>query len=327
MDKLIAEFPTQISKAIEIGESANINKHSKEIRNIVITGLGGSGIGGTIVKELVANKIQIPIEINNKYTIPNYVNENTLVIASSYSGNTEETLEAIQHAVDKKAKIVGITSGGKLAEFCKKQNLDLILIPSGSRSPRACLGYSVIQQFFILKKLGFIDDFFVENFMATKSLMESEEAAIKKETKEIAEKLYTKIPIIYAADSIEGVAVRLRQQINENAKMLCWHHVIPEMNHNELVGWRIKNEDLAIIIFRNDSDYERTQKRIEINKSVFKNYCSTIFEIWSKGSSPIEKAFYLIFWGDWLSYYLSEYRGVDSIEVKVIDHLKAELAK
>lgn len=327
MDKLIAEFPEQISKALKIGELSTINKHSKEIKNIVITGLGGSGIGGTIVKELVENKIQIPIEINNKYTIPNYVNENTLVIASSYSGNTEETLEAIQHAINKKAKIIGITSGGKLAEVCKENKLDLILIPSGSRSPRACLGYSVIQQFFILKKLGFIDDFFVENFKATKSLMESEEAAIKKETKEIAEKLYTKIPIIYAADSIEGVAIRLRQQINENAKMLCWHHVIPEMNHNELVGWRTKNEDLAVIIFRNDTDYERTRKRIDVNKLVFKKYCSTIFEFWSKGNSLIEKTFYLIFFGDWLSYYLSEYRGVDSIEVKVIDHLKAELAK
>lgn len=327
MDKLIAEFPDQISKAIEIGEASQINQYDKEIKNIVITGLGGSGIGGTIVKELIVNEVTIPIEINNKYTIPNYVNENTLVMASSYSGNTEETVEAINHAIEKKAKIVGITSGGKIAEICKSNDLDLILVPSGSRSPRACLGYSVIQQFYILYKLGIINKSFKEKFEKAKELIVGEEQNIKDAAKNIASKIYDKIPIIYASDTIEGVAVRLRQQINENAKMLCWHHVIPEMNHNELVGWRTKNEDFAVLIFRNKSDYERIQKRIEINKEVFAKYTPHIFELWSKGESEIEKVFYLINLGDWLSFYLSDLRKMDSIEVKVIDHLKSELAK
>lgn len=327
MDKLIAQFPNQISEAIEIGESATINKHSKEIKNIVISGLGGSGIGGAIVKDLVASEIKIPIEINNSYTIPNYVNESTLFIVSSYSGNTEETLEALKHAIEKNAKIVGITSGGQIAEICKEHKIDLILVPPGSSSPRACLGYSMVQQFYVLHKLGLIDVSFKSALKNSKNLIVNKENEIKNEAQKLAQKLHDKLPIIYAPDTMEGVAVRLRQQINENAKMLCWHHVIPEMNHNELVGWRSKNEHFAVIVFRNKTDYARIQKRIEINKEIFKKYTSNIFEIWSKGDNAIEKAIYCIHLGDWLSFYLSELRGVDSIEVKVIDHLKAELAK
>ena len=136
-----------------------------------------------------------------------------------------------------------------------------------------------------------------------------------------------KIPVIYADANYEGIAVRFRQQINENSKMLCWHHVIPEMNHNELVGWTTKNDDLAVVIFRNDDDYFRTQKRMEVNKTVFEKYTSTIIEIYSKGNSQLEKAMYLLHLGDWVSYLIAEKKGIDVVEVDVITHLKNELAK
>jgi glucose/mannose-6-phosphate isomerase len=123
------------------------------------------------------------------------------------------------------------------------------------------------------------------------------------------------------------VATRFRQQVNENAKMLCWHHVIPEMNHNELVGWRTENNDLAVILFRNSTDLDRIQARMEINKQTIAAYTDTIVEVWSKGNSNLERALYLIHLGDWVSFFLGEKKGVDIIEVKVIDHLKGELAK
>ena len=143
----------------------------------------------------------------------------------------------------------------------------------------------------------------------------------------MAERLTGKIPIIYAVDTMEPVAVRLRQQINENAKMLCWHHVIPEMNHNELVGWTEKHQDKAVVYLRNKDDYKRNQIRMDINQKIISQYTDNTVEIYSKGNSFIEKALYLVHLGDWVSWYLSEMQGVDAIQIKVIDYLKAELAK
>ena len=129
------------------------------------------------------------------------------------------------------------------------------------------------------------------------------------------------------ANGFEGVAVRFRQQINENSKMLCWHHVIPEMNHNELLGWRTNVDNLAVVYFRNKLDYDRNQIRIDINKKVISKFTDNITEIWSKGSSVIENTLYHIHLGDWVSWYLSEMNNVDAIEIDVINYLKGELAK
>ena len=132
---------------------------------------------------------------------------------------------------------------------------------------------------------------------------------------------------MYAANNFEAVATRFRQQINENSKMLCWHHVVPEMNHNELVGWRIKDDNQAVLFLRNQTDLPRIQERMELNKQIISKCTKNIYEIWSKGNSNLEKALYLINIGDWMSLYLSHLREVDTTEVKVIDFLKGELAK
>ena len=124
-----------------------------------------------------------------------------------------------------------------------------------------------------------------------------------------------------------GIAIRFRQQLNENAKVLCWHHIIPEMNHNELVGWTKKDDNLAVIIFIDKDEYFRNVARVDINKEVIKKYTSHITEIYSKGNSEIEKAIYFIHLGDWISVILGELRGVDLMEVNVINFLKSALSK
>ena len=133
--------------------------------------------------------------------------------------------------------------------------------------------------------------------------------------------------LIYVAKGFEGMAVRFRQQLNENSKMLGWHNVIPEMNHNELLGWRTNVENLAVIYFRNKSDFKRNQVRMDINKKVISKYTSNISEVWSVGDSVIENTLYHINLGDWISWYLSEMNNVDAIEIDVINYLKGELAK
>ena len=327
MDQLIARFPDQLREALEIGKAAKINTHTSDIHNIYVAGMGGSGIGANFVQKFVANEIKIPFTIGKGYTIPASVTKNTLAICSSYSGNTEETLASYELISKTGAKVVIISSGGKFIDIAKEKGYDYIQLPGGWPSPRACLGFSLVQQLFVLKKLGLIGSSCITNVESSISVIEDNLSEIKSEAKNVAERLNNKIPIIYCTDRIEAVAVRLRQQINENSKMLCWHHAIPEMNHNELVGWRNKSDKWAVLYLRNDDDLKRNATRIDINKEIISKYADTIIEVYSKGSNLIERAMYLVHLGDWVSFYLSEHNGVDSIEIDVIDFLKGSLAK
>ena len=327
MNQLIAKFPNQLVEALEIGEAATINRHSETIHKVYVAGLGGSGIGADFVKGFIREESTVPYCVGKGYTIPQHVDKHTLAICSSYSGNTEETLACFNQMLTTGAKIVIISSGGKLIEEAKQRGLDYIQVPSDWPSPRACLGYSIVQQLYILFKLDIIDGAFKDQFRSAIDLIKFDQEAIQAAAKKVAERTYDKLPIIYVTDRMEAVAVRLRQQINENAKMLCWHHVIPEMNHNELVGWTENHPDKAIIYLRNRDDLRRNQVRIEINQKIISKYSDTIIDIFSKGNSLIEKSIYLVHLGDWISWYLSEKKGADAIEIDVIDYLKAELAK
>lgn len=325
MNEHIAGFTRHIVDAMKIGEGFN-PKNKREIRNILVTGLGGSGIGGSIVSQVCDNELKVPFAVSKDYFIPGFVNEHTLVIASSYSGNTEETLMSLEAAEKKGALIVCVTSGGKVLEIAKQKNYDSIVIPGGM-PPRSAFGYSATQLFYVLLGHGLISNAFVAQLKNAVALLDAEEAAIMRDAGTLAEKLMGKIPAIYSAANYEGVAIRFRQQIDENSKMLCWHHVFPEMNHNELVGWTTPNDSIAVIFMRNHDDFTRTQKRMDLCKDIFKKYTPHVFDIWSKGESQLEKAFYLIHYGDWVSWYLSELKNIDCTEVKVIDYLKGELSK
>lgn len=326
MKQLIQDFTDQLREANAIGSSYTFIHNYSDFQNITVCGLGGSGFGANLIYDLCQAEMSVPFNVSKGYTIPGYINEKSLVIVSSYSGNTEETLESMALAEAAGAQIIGITSGGKVKAHCEAKGYDVITVPGG-KPPRACLGYSFVQQLYILKHVGQISASKLDELQSSMVLLDEEQASIDEYTKSLAEKLYTKIPILYSEDSMESVAIRFRQQINENGKMLCWHHVIPEMNHNELVGWRQKKEDWAVILLRKDSDYSRNQVRMEINKTIIAEYCDSITEIHAKGDNDMERALYLIHVADWLSWHLSVYREVDATEVKVIDFLKGELAK
>ena len=326
MNDYIDAFPDHLKEALAIGSSSKMKKGNKEIQNVLICGLGGSGIGGTIVNDLVADQIKVPVLASKDYSAPSFVSENTLVIASSYSGNTEETIYALKACQEKGAEIACISSGGKLEALAKENNYNLITIP-GNRPPRAMFGYSFTQLFFVLEHYGLISNSFAAEFEKAISLIVEQKEEIQTEAMALAKKLYGTTPVIYTAAGFEGVGVRFRQQINENSKMLCWHHVIPEMNHNELLGWRINTDNLGVVYFRNKCDFDRNQVRIDINKDVISKFTDNITEVWSQGDSRIENTLYHIHLGDWVSWYLSEMNNVDAIEIDVINYLKGALAK
>ncbi|MBA3971425.1 MAG: bifunctional phosphoglucose/phosphomannose isomerase [Bacteroidetes bacterium] len=326
MQTLVANFSKQLTEAIAIGKAAGLKTSANKISNVLICGLGGSGIGGSIVAELVSGNATVPINVSKGYFIPAYVNENTLVIISSYSGNTEETLNCLELALVKKATVTAISSGGRVLELSKEKGFDCIVVPGGM-PPRSCLGYSLTQLFYTLGFHKIINIDHTAQLEAAVKLIDSEENNIVAEAKAIAEKINGKIPVIYATTYNEGIAIRFRQQLNENAKILCWHHIIPEMNHNELVGWTEKSDNFSVLIFLDKDEYSRNLARVEINRNVITKHASSVTEIYSKGNSVIEKAIYFIHLGDWISVELAALRGVDPVEVNVINHLKSALSK
>ncbi len=326
MKKLIEEFSAQLQESVAIGKKAKYSFPSTKFGQVVVSGLGGSGIGASIVQEYVIDKLAVPFMVNKNYFIPKCVNAQTLFIACSYSGNTEETLLAVESAKKSNAVIVCITSGGELSSFARRYNYPLIEIPGGM-PPRACLGYSLVQLLFVLKKAKLLKSAFEDEINDAIVRINKETKAMQKNALSIATRLVDKQVAIYSTAGKDGLAKRFRQQLNENAKILGWSNVIPEMTHNEIVGWRAENKNIAVIFCYHKDDFAKNLKRLQVLKKVVRQYHPDFSEISIKGNSYLEQAFYFIHLTDWISLHLSNLNHHDPIEVKVIDYLKAEMAK
>lgn len=325
MKELVAAFPEQLIKAKQIAAESTLKNALHPIKNILISGLGGSGIGGSIVAELVQQKSSVPVHVTKDYFCPAFVDENTLAIICSYSGDTEETIQVLHEAAEKKPLVVVITSGGKAKSWAEQNNSGLILIPGGM-PPRSCIGYSMVQILHIFDHYGIAKINYREAIDNSVALLKEKQSEIQAEAKKIAEQIYRKTPVIYSSGNYEGIAIRFRQQLNENGKMLCWHHVLPEMNHNELVAWVAAQNQLAVIFFRFPDEFARTTHRIEFCKKIISKFCPDIIEMHATGNGALERSLYLIHWGDWISCYVADLKKVDAMDISVITDLKKELS-
>jgi glucose/mannose-6-phosphate isomerase len=331
----IADFPKQAAHAVAIGKKAKLKLNVKGIQNIVLTGLGGSAIGGDLLRSYLGNELAVPFIVNRYYTLPKFVGPKTLVIISSYSGNTEETISAYKDAIKRKAKVLCISTGGVVAEMAKKQKHPWVQVPPGL-SPRAALGYSFFPLLVVLSKLGIIkskDKDIKETLqlLAAKSAQYSNPLASENAPLRLAEQLKGKFPIIYSpAEHLDTINVRWRGQIAENAKQLSSGHVLPEMNHNELVGWKVLTELMSkmhVIFLRDAGTHPRVAVREAITKQIVSQYAGGVTEVVSEGKSLLARMFSLIHFGDWVTLYLAILNIEDPEPVKVIDFLKNELAK
>jgi len=334
---LIESFPLQLEQGLKIASAWSLPKwKASDFSNIVVAGLGGSSIAAEIVKSYLNYELTIPFSVIRHYRLPELVNQKTLFIASSYSGNTEETLSAYREARKCKAKMVGIASGGQLIELCKRDRLPHIIIPGGL-PPRAALGYSLASLLVLLGRLGLVKSKMKEIERAATFLNEFKTKFVptveklENQAKILAEKLYRKIPVIYAGeDYFYSVALRWKQQICENAKVLAFCNAFPEFNHNELVGWGKSEElreKLTVLILKDKGDHKRVKARMEIVKGILEQKGVPVIEVESFGNSLLERISSLIHLGDWVSFYLSILNEVDPTPVEVIDYLKKSLAQ
>jgi len=317
--KYIEGFTIQLGEALKIGQSLDLVRPGSDIRNVVIAGMGGSGIGANLVDALTFCK---------NYNIPQFVSPHTLFVASSYSGNTEETIAALNKALLKRAHCIVIASGGKILDIAREYNLFYIQLPAGSPSPRAMLGYNMTSLLSLLYHTNLIGAAFIKETENTIEYLDRSEKAIQTEAEIIAKKLKGKLPVIYCDSRLHAVATRFQQQLNENAKQLVHVGSFPEMNHNELVGWRFPESILPmlqVVYLYSDHDHERVEKRMEICRDIFEKKSNTIIDIVGEGASLLEQYYYLIHLTDWISFYLAKENGVEADPVEMIDYLKAEL--
>lgn len=335
MRSLIEGFPQQVEEAVSIGKSSAIKFPISRITNIVVSGLGGSAIGGDLLRSYLAQELAVPVSVSRHYFLPGYVNDRSLVIVSSYSGNTEETISSFKDAIKRKARVICITSGGEVKRIALRRKLPLIEIPGGY-PPRAALGYSFFPMLIALSNLGFINSkkgeiretilLLVEKAKLYGNFESADNPALR-----LAEKLHRKLPVVYsAADRFDAVNVRWRGQLSENAKTLAYGHVFPELNHNEIVGWEVLKDfmkSIHVVVLRDREDNVRVQLRMKITSELIREFADGISEARSEGKSLLARMFSLLYLGDWVSFYLAVLGGVDPTPVKKIDLLKEELAK
>lgn len=329
------ELPEQFKMSLDMDINL-ADKYHQDYTNVLISGLGGSAIGGDILKDYAATSASIPIMVNRDYTIPAFVQEKTLFFAVSYSGNTEETISAYQAAQAQGAKIICITSGGKLADLAQQNGNLLLRVPSGL-VPRAATGYLFAPLALTMGELGYLKGVkadLKETYVVLEKLRSRINPDIdwgENEARVIARQFKETLPIIWGASGLSAAAaLRWKAQINENAKCPAYCNLFPELNHNEIVGFETaKNiyENISIVILKDRFDPEQVKKRMKITQDILQNKVKNIIEVNSEGQSFLARFYSLVYLGDYVSLYLALEYGINPTPVKIIDYLKEQLAK
>jgi glucose/mannose-6-phosphate isomerase len=319
MYKRIKNFPNQISDGIK--DVKNLSLDLDKVHRVVFMGMGGSAIAGSIMKDICPH-LELIVERN--YFPSATIDENTLLIICSYSGNTEETLSYYKHASSLTNNIFGITSGGKLLELLKSENQNHCVLPGGY-PPRSILGYVLTILIGLLDEDGLLELLNVELLQDYSDKFSLEDS----EVFSLAKKIHSTLPVIITEEDLSSVGFRLKSQLNENSKMLSYNVSLPEMNHNEIVGWENKliNKDLFSLLWI-DITWPANIKRMNITNKILKKKTSSSYhiEIPSDLKNDLSGLFYLLNYLDWLSYWCGHLNDVDIAAVKSIDILKKELA-
>jgi glucose/mannose-6-phosphate isomerase len=352
MSKVAASVLNDMSKINEIDKSNMLKfcvdaaKHYREAaktaekislrhadpENIIVAGMGGSAIGGELLKDWARDKAQVPIEVSRAYSLPAYANERSLVLVMSYSGETEESLSSFLDAEKRRCMIFCVSSGGSLLEFAEKLGLPYLRVASGM-PPRAALPYMFVPLLKTLEKVGVVSGVSEELSEATKILEHvADENAPEKPVKDnfaktLASGVNGSVPEVYGFGFYRSVAQRFKQQFNENSKVPSKWEFFSELNHNEIVGWETAEElakCFSTIFIRDKSEPNEIRSRIETTKTLVP-HGSKMFEVWSQGKSSLARMLSTVCIGDFTSVYLAILRGVDPTPVENINLLKEKM--
>ncbi len=304
---------------------------SKKFRNVIVSGLGGSAISADLIKNFLKDELKIPFSVNRNYILPTYADKNTLLIISSYSGNTEEAIAVFNKGVKNKCSTVCISSGGKIEEIASRERNPLIRLKKGFQ-PRYALGLSFFSLLKLLSAIKIVpkqDEVVkkIKNLWRRKGEKYSEEGNI---AHNYAEQLIGFIPLIYsAADYTSAAGYRLKCQLNENSKMHAFHNVIPELNHNEIIGWESYAEyqlNAKLINILDRSYIPQIKRRFEITSELASKKGFEYLNIESNEAEFKVRLMDLIYLFDWITYYAAVLRGYDPSEIDYIHILKERLA-
>ncbi len=338
----LREFPSQVTSACEIGKSIGFTANLNKFDRILIFGMGGSAIGGDLLRTYLSEGVDtnhIEIIINRDYSFPPHLAKNSLVIASSYSGNTEETLSSLRLALEHTNNIVCISSGGELERIAKENDLPIIKIPDGFQ-PRCAIGYSFFPLLYLILKSGVLSDSVVariegEIVSVIKKLEQLSgeylgESSNQNFSLDIAKRLSGKVPVIYTSRSMETVGLRWRGQFQENSKCAAFGSVLPEMNHNEINSWQYStnsNKNFIFILLEDANDHPQVTKRFAYLDGVLRKENRELINLKNESGTHLERMFSNIYLGDWASYYLALLCGYNPSAIDIILGLKAELSK
>src|SRR5712691_5619203 len=329
----IKELAQQIRDAWATLGKAALPPAYGDVRNITVAGMGGSAIGGDLAAALLADELKVPMAVHRDYGLPAYIGRDSLVIASSYSGNTEETLASFEQARKRGAKVLVLTTGGKLADLARASNYPVVTF-SYKAQPRAALGYSLGLVLGVLTKLTFVRDLTADIDAALADLAKIEErvheGARTNDAKKMALELFGRVIVAYGAGVMGVMARRVKGQWNENAKNWSAFDVMSELNHNAVVGFPhppIAKDALTVLLLRSDRDNPRHKIRFDVTAELLDRAGVKHKTLKFSGASMLSEVLQMTMFTDYVSFYIALLNGADPSEVKSIDYLKDRLAK
>jgi len=331
----IHEMPELCQRAWQMAMGFNLPQDYSRVNKVVISGMGGSAIGGDLVSSLVASEAKLPIHIHRDYNLPAFIDAQTLVIASSYSGMTEETLSLFEQALETESKKLVITTGGRLKTIAEERNIPVFSFDYKAQ-PRAALPFSFLPVLGFLQKLGFVSDKSTDISEMVRVLQElsqriNEDVPVSHNpAKQLANRLYGHLPVIYGAGILSEVAHRWKTQLNENSKAWAFYEVFPELNHNAVVGYQFPPElasKMVVVLLRSALLPQRIQLRYQVTCQLLERAKVDYQFVDGGGASPLSQMMSLVLFGDYVSYYLAMLYKIDPTPVKAIDYLKEQLGK
>jgi len=333
------EDAIQLAKQIKIPSQVKISEKTsiryRKPRNIIIAGMGGSAIGGEMLRDWLRDELHLPIEVCRDYFLPAYADENTLVFAISYSGNTEETLNAFLDAIHRKCMTITVTSGGHLLSFSQKLRIPQVRIPTGF-PPRVAIPYLFFPLPILMERMGIlknIDANLEEVIQVLKRLSKENLPETRTEnnpTKKLALELTGSMPVVYGFRQYGAIARRWKTQFNENSKVPSMCDVFPELNHNEVVGWEAPEaftKKFSVVLLRDPDEPPEIKHRIEATRLLALHKAWEVLEIYARGERKLARMFSLLYLGDLTSIYLAILQGTDPSPVEIIDKIKLEMRK